>query len=235
MRRGRRGRRRRRASATASSIHHHAPCGECRRCRARSRDAVRPVPRDRARPRRLRRAGAPRPASSSAELLALGGARPGRGDVRRAARLRPARAAIAPACSRATRCSSSAPAPTGCSQSRPRTLRGVEAVWVREPPRAAAAAPSPGAPPPTPTSPSTSRSCTTASGDAIAGAAARARAGRDAVPVRDDRPGTPLGLDAEQLFLRELRVLLELVGGPGGHARGAASSSPAAGSTSSRW
>ena len=43
------------------AIHHHAPCGECRRCRARPRDAVRAVPRD----RRWTRAASPSTCASS--------------------------------------------------------------------------------------------------------------------------------------------------------------------------
>ena len=125
---------------------------------ARPRDALRPVPRDRAGSRRLRRAGAPR---ARARRRAARARRPrpaSRGPSSSRSAASCARS-TARACARATRCSSSARARTGCSRSPPRTRAPSSAVWIREPRddrrRAARGA---GAPRITPTSRSTSRS-----------------------------------------------------------------------------
>ena len=195
-------------------IHHHVPCGECRRCRARPRDAVRPVPRDGARPRRVRRAG---PRSSPAlvgELLALGSLDPvagtfveplgcvlrafdraglragdsllvvGAGSNGLLGRRGRARARRRGACGSASRATIAA-----------RLAEALGAAHHADEPVDVAFV-------------------TTANGEAIAGAAAALGPGGTLCLYATTGPGTPVGVDTEQLFLRELTVCSSWSAGP---------------------
>ena len=114
-------------------IHHHVPCGSCRLCLRGHETLCAQFRCDRARSRRVRRAGAAVSAPLVGELLELGGAGPGRGHVRRAARAACCARSTARDWRPATRCSSSVPGSNGLLAVAAARARGVAAVWVREP------------------------------------------------------------------------------------------------------
>ncbi|MEA2137298.1 MAG: L-iditol 2-dehydrogenase [Solirubrobacteraceae bacterium] len=193
-------------------IHHHVPCGACRTCarghetlceqfRSTALDPGGFAERVRLRPELV------------GELLALGDVDPVAGTfveplgcVLRAfhrAGLRPGDALLVVGAGS-----------NGLLAVAAARARGAEAVWVREPrpervavARALGAAEHAG-------EPVDVAFVTTANGDAIAGAAAALGAGGTLCLYATTGPGTPVGLDTEQLFLRELTVCSSWSAGP---------------------
>jgi L-iditol 2-dehydrogenase len=193
-------------------IHHHVPCGACRTCarghetlceqfRSTALDPGGFAERVRLRPELV------------GELLALGDVDPVAGTfveplgcVLRAfqrAGLRPGDALLVVGAGS-----------NGLLAVAAARARGAEAVWVREPrPERVAVARSLGAAEHA-REPVDVAFVTTANGDAIAGAAAALGAGGTLCLYATTGPGTPVGLDTEQLFLRELTVCSSWSAGP---------------------
>ncbi|MEA2218599.1 MAG: L-iditol 2-dehydrogenase [Solirubrobacteraceae bacterium] len=193
-------------------IHHHVPCGVCRRC-LRGHETLC----DRFRSTALDPGGfAERVRLSSAlvgELLALGDVDPVAGTF-----VEPL-GCVLRAFERAGLSAGDALLVVGAGSNGLLAIaaaraRGVAAVWVREPradrvrvARSMGAAPHDG-------QPVDVAFVTTADGDAIAGAAAALDAGGVLCLYATTGPGTPVGLDTEQLFLRELTVCSSWSAGP---------------------
>jgi L-iditol 2-dehydrogenase len=193
-------------------IHHHVPCGDCRTCerghetlceqfRSTALDPGGFAERVRLRPELV------------GELLALGDVDPVAGTfveplgcVLRAlhrARLKPGDALLV------VGAGSNGLLAVAAAQA-----RGVDAVWVREPRTdRRAVAQRLGAAPHADEAVDVAF-VTTANADAIAGAAAALAAGGTLCLYATTGPGTPLGLDTEQLFLRELTVCSSWSAGP---------------------
>ncbi len=193
-------------------IHHHVPCGSCRRCRRGHETLC-----DQFRSTALHPGGFAEQVLLSpalvSELLALGDVDPVAGTfveplgcVLRAfdrARLAPGDALLVVGAGS-----------NGLLAVAAALARGIETVWVREP-RAdrmevavglgAAAHDGEAA---------DVAFVTTANGEAIAGAAAALDAGGVLCLYATTGPGTPVGLDTEQLFLRELTVCSSWSAGP---------------------
>jgi len=193
-------------------VHHHVPCGECRRC-ARGHETLC----DRFRSTALDPGGFAEQVRLSAELvgelLALGSLHPVAGTfveplgcVLRAferAGLEPGDALLVVGAGS-----------NGLLAVAAARARGVEAVFVREPrddrralAEALGAAAHGG-------EPVDVAFVTTANGEAIAGAAAALDIGGTLSLYATTGPGTPVGLDTEQLFLRELTVCSSWSAGP---------------------
>ena len=113
-------------------VHHHVPCGECRRCRRGHETLCEQLPRDRAGPGRLRRAG---PRARRPRRRAARARRPRRRarDVRRAAGLRAARVRPRRACAPGDALLVVGAGSNGLLAIAAAHARGVDAVWVREP------------------------------------------------------------------------------------------------------
>ena len=193
-------------------IHHHVPCGICRRCRRGHETLC-----DQFRSTALHPGGFAEQVLLSpalvSELLALGDVDPVAGTfveplgcVLRAfdrARLAPGDALLVVGAGS-----------NGLLAVAAALTRGIERVWVREP-RAdrmevavrLGAAPHDG-------EAADIAFVTTADGEAIAGAAAALDAGGVLCLYATTGPGTPVGLDTEQLFLRELTVCSSWSAGP---------------------
>ncbi len=193
-------------------IHHHVPCGECRRC-ARGHETLC----ERFRSTALDPGGFAERVRLSAELVAellpLGSLHPVAGTfveplgcVLRAfdrARLRAGDSLLVVGAGS-----------NGMLAVAAARARGVEAVWVREPRSdrrriaeglGAVAHDD---------EPVDVAFVTTADGEAIAGAAAALDVGGTLSLYATTGPGTPVGLDTEQLFLRELTVCSSWSAGP---------------------
>jgi L-iditol 2-dehydrogenase len=193
-------------------IHHHVPCGACRRCRRGHETLC-----EQFRSTALDPGGFAERVRLSAplvsELLALGSVDPVAGTfveplgcVLRAlhrAGLRPGDALLVVGAGS-----------NGLLAVAAARARGVDAVWVREP-RAdrRAVARGLGAADHA-REPVDVAFVTTANAEAIAGAAAALAAGGTLCLYATTGPGTPLGLDTEQLFLRELTVCSSWSAGP---------------------
>jgi L-iditol 2-dehydrogenase len=193
-------------------IHHHVPCGACRRCRRGHETLC-----ERFRSTALDPGGFAERVRLSAplvsELLELGAVDPVAGTfveplgcVLRAfdrAGVRPDDALLVVGAGS-----------NGLLAVATAHARGVESVWVREP-RAdrRAVAESLGAARHG-DEPVDVAFVTTANAQAIAGAAAALAAGGTLCLYATTGPGTPLGLDTEQLFLRELTVCSSWSAGP---------------------
>jgi L-iditol 2-dehydrogenase len=193
-------------------IHHHVPCGACRRCRRGHETLC-----EQFRSTALDPGGFAERVRLSAplvsELLALGSVDPVAGTfveplgcVLRAlhrAGLRPGDALLVVGAGS-----------NGLLAVAAARARGVDAVWVREP-RADRRAVARGM-----GAADHAREAvdvafvTTANAEAIAGAAAALAAGGTLCLYATTGPGTPLGLDTEQLFLRELTVCSSWSAGP---------------------
>jgi L-iditol 2-dehydrogenase len=193
-------------------IHHHVPCGDCRACerghetlcdqfRSTALDPGGFAERVRLRPELV------------GELLALGDVDPVAGTfveplgcVLRAlhrARLKPGDALLVVGAGS-----------NGLLAVAAARARGVETVWVREPrAQRVAVALSLGAAEHA-GEPVDVAFVTTANAGAIAGAAAALGAGGTLCLYATTGPGTPVGLDTEQLFLRELTVCSSWSAGP---------------------
>jgi L-iditol 2-dehydrogenase len=193
-------------------VHHHVPCGECRRCRRGHETLC-----DQFRFTALDPGGFAERVRLSpplvSELLALDGLDPVAGTfveplgcVLRAfdrAGLRPGDALLVVGAGS-----------NGLLAVAAARARGVEAVWVREPradrralAEALGAAEHDG-------EPVDVAFVTTANADAIAGAAAALDIGGTLSLYATTGPGTPVGLDTEQVFLRELTVRSSWSAGP---------------------
>ncbi|MDX6718490.1 MAG: L-iditol 2-dehydrogenase [Solirubrobacteraceae bacterium] len=193
-------------------IHHHVPCGACRRCRRGHETLC-----DQFRSTALDPGGFAERVRLSpplvSELLALGSVDPVAGTfveplgcVLRAldrAGLRPGDELLV------VGAGSNGLLAVAAAQA-----RGVDAVWVREPRTdRRAVAQRLGAAPHADEAVDVAF-VTTANADAIAGAAAALAAGGTLCLYATTGPGTPLGLDTEQLFLRELTVCSSWSAGP---------------------
>jgi len=193
-------------------IHHHVPCGECRTCRRGHETLC-----DQFRGTALDPGGfAERVLLSPqlvSELLALGDVDPIAGTlveplgcVLRAfdrARLEVGDALLVVGAGS-----------NGLLAVAAARARGVDAVWVREPrEERVAVARSLGAEPHT-DEPVDVAFVTTANAEAIAGAATALGSGGVLCLYATTGPGTPVGLDTEQLFLRELTVCSSWSAGP---------------------
>jgi L-iditol 2-dehydrogenase len=193
-------------------IHHHVPCGDCRRCRRGHETLC-----DQFRATALFPGGFAEqvllPAALVGELLALGDVDPVAGTfveplgcVLRAfdrARLREGDALLVVGAGS-----------NGLLAVAAARARGIETVWVREPRGdrmdvaiGLGAAAHDG-------EEVDVAFVTTADGDAIAGAAAALGAGGVLCLYATTGPGTPVGVDSEQLFLRELTVCSSWSAGP---------------------
>jgi len=193
-------------------IHHHVPCGECRRCRRGHETLC-----DQFRSTALDPGGFAERVRLSpplvSELLALGDLHPVAGTfveplgcVLRAfdrAGLRPGDALLVVGAGS-----------NGLLAVAAAHARAVDAVWVREPrddrrrvAEALGAAHHAA-------EPVDVAFVTTAAGDAIAGAAAALAPGGTLCLYATTGPGTPVGLDSESLFLRELTVCSSWSAGP---------------------
>lgn len=193
-------------------VHHHVPCGECRRCRRGHETLC-----ERFRATALDPGGFAEQVRLSpflvSELLALGDVDPVAGTfveplgcVLRAfdrARLAPGDALLVVGAGS-----------NGLLAVAAAHARGVETVWVREPradrrlvAEGLGAADHAG-------EPVDVAFVTTANADAIAGAAAALGAGGVLCLYATTGPGTPVGVDTEQLFLRELTVCSSWSAGP---------------------
>ena len=193
-------------------IHHHVPCGDCRRCerghetlceqfRATALDPGGFAERVRLRPELV------------GELLALGDVDPVAGTF-----VEPL-GCVLRAFDRAGLRTGDALLVVGAGSNgllavAAARARGVEAIWVREPrahrvavARSLGAAEHAG-------EPVDVAFVTTANAAAIAGAAAALGAGGTLCLYATTGPGTPVGLDTEQLFLRELTVCSSWSAGP---------------------
>jgi L-iditol 2-dehydrogenase len=194
-------------------IHHHAPCGACRRCRRGHEtlcDAFRRTALDPGGFAEQVRVEAP----LVPELLALGDLDPFAGTF-----VEPL-GCVLRALDRAQLTAGDALLVVGAGSNGLLAIaaaraRGAQAVWVREPRddrRALAqewgAAPHDG-------EPADVAFVTTAQPDAIAGAADALGIGGTLCLYATTKPGATLGLDAEQLFLREITVLTSWSAGPG--------------------
>lgn len=193
-------------------IHHHVPCGECRRC-ARGHETLC----ERFRSTALDPGGFAEQVRLSpelvSELLALGSLDPVAGTF-----VEPL-GCVLRAFDRAGLKAGDALLVVGAGSNgllavAAARARGVEQVWVREPrddrraiAEALGAAPHAG-------EPVDVAFVTTASGEAIAGAAAALDVGGTLCLYATTGPGTPVGLDTEQLFLRELTVCSSWSAGP---------------------
>ena len=195
-------------------IHHHAPCGECRSCR-RGHETLCAQFRSTA----LDPGGFAERVRLSAplvgELLALGDLEPAAGTF-----VEPL-GCVLRAFDRAGLQAGDALLVVGAGSNgllavAAARARGVEEVWVREPraervalAEALGAARHDGAGAPVDVA-----FVTTANGKAIAGAAAALGIGGTLCLYATTGPGTPVGLDTEQLFLRELTVCSSWSAGP---------------------
>jgi len=193
-------------------IHHHVPCGECRRC-ARGHETLCEQFRSTA----LDPGGFAERVRLSAplvgELLALGDVDPVAGTfveplgcVLRAldrARLQPGDSLLVVGAGS-----------NGLLAVAAAHVRGIEAVWIREPREdrrglaEALGATAHG------DEPVDAAFVTTADAEAIAGAAAALGPGGTLCLYATTGPGTPVGLDTEQLFLREITVCSSWSAGP---------------------
>jgi L-iditol 2-dehydrogenase len=194
-------------------IHHHVPCGACRRCRRGHETLC-----EQFRATALDPGGFAERVRLSAplvgELLGLGELDPVAGTfveplgcVLRAldrAGLRPGDALLVVGAGS-----------NGLLAVAAAHARAVESIWVREPrtdrrrlAQALGAAHHAG-------EPVDVAFVTTANGDAIAGAAAALAPGGTLCLYATTGPGTPVGVDTEQLFLRELTICSSWSAGPG--------------------
>jgi L-iditol 2-dehydrogenase len=195
-------------------IHHHAPCGDCRRCRRGHEtlcDAFRSTALDPGGFAEQVRVEAP----LVPELLALGDLDPLAGTfveplgcVLRAldrSRLSPGESLLVIGAGS-----------NGLLAIAAARARGAAAVWIREPrdDRRALAAKWGAREHPDDGEPVDVAFVTTAHPDAIAAAAAALGVGGTLCLYATTKPGAALGLDAEQLFLREITVLTSWSAGP---------------------
>ena len=193
-------------------VHHHVPCGECRRCRRGHETLC-----DQFRSTALDPGGFAERVRLSpplvSELLALDGLDPVAGTfveplgcVLRAfdrAGLRPGDALLVVGAGS-----------NGLLAVAAARARGIEEVWVREP-RADRRAVAEGLGALAHDGePVDVAFVTTSNGDAIAGAAAALDIGGTLSLYATTGPGTPVGLDTEQIFLRELTVCSSWSAGP---------------------
>jgi L-iditol 2-dehydrogenase len=193
-------------------IHHHAPCGTCRRCRRGHETLC-----EQFRSTALDPGGFAERVRLSAplvsELLGLGDVDPVAGTL-----VEPL-GCVLRAFDRAGLKAGDALLVVGAGSNGVLAVaaaraRGVDAVWVREP-RAGrrvvaerlGAAPHAG-------EPVDVAFVTTADGAAIADAAAALEIGGTLCLYATTGPGTPVGLDTEQVFLRELRICSSWSAGP---------------------
>ena len=195
------------------AIHHHSPCGECRRCRRGHETLC-----ERFRTTRLDPGGFAEYVRIQAELvdelLPLDGMDPVLATFTEplACALR-AQRRVGPRAP-ATPCSWSARARAGCSTSRPPTRAAVEAVWVREPqPERLARAERWGATAHGNEPVDVAIVCTPRD-DAIAAAAGALAPGGALCVYAPPPPGSPLAIDGNAVFMRELDVTASWSAGP---------------------
>ena len=194
-------------------VHHHAPCGECRRCRRGHETLC-----DQFKATRLYPGGfAERvrvPADLVGELLPVARARPRARDVRRAARVRAARLRALRPAGRRQPARRRVRGRAGCSRSRRRTRAPSRRSGCASRGPSASSARSRSAPSATATSSSTSRSCARRSPRRSRTASPPSRPAARCASTRRPTRARPLDLDGHALYVREVDVCASYSAGP---------------------